>query len=236
MNWRAHLKRWLPASALNETLLRFPALYGTPLVHWESNLFEHRGLDDLREQLEACASLDGDVVECGASRCGGSAVMAKTLRRLGCDKVVVACDSFVGFDRDELQRERDRGWANAPDDAFTSTSLDYVRRKLEVLGLASRVRLVPGFFQETLPGLSGPWCMALIDCDLMDSLAYCAARIWPRLVPGGRLVFDDYTSSDFGGARRGVDAFVEAHRGEISRHGLARRLYFVERAVEVTRP
>ena len=43
------------------------------------------------------------------------------------------------------------------------------------------------------------------------------------------MLFDNYGSADFKGARLAVDAFVEAHRGAIAEHGLLRRLYYVAR-------
>ena len=229
MNWKARLKHAIPPAWLNATLLAFPFLYATPLVRWETNLVEDGGVEDLLDQLERAMPLEGDVLECGSSRCGGSVLMARALRARGRAKTIFACDSFAGFDRAELADERRTGRTDATDRDFTSTSLAYVRRKLAVLGMDGIVQPVPGYFQDTLPGLDRRWCFSLIDCDLEKSMTYCAEYAWPRTVPGGRIVFDDYTRERFAGARVAVDAFVERHREEIAEHGLLRRLYFVTR-------
>jgi len=171
--------------------------------------------------------LPGDVIEAGSSRCGASILMARELRASGIDKRVLACDTYAGFDRAELAREREAGLCDAPDGAFSSTSLVYVRRKLGALGMSESVVPVEGPFSRTLPGLTGPFCMVFVDCDLRDSLVYAAETLWPRLSPGGRLVFDDYSDSRWGGARLGVDEFVSTHVGEIREHGLLGRLYSV---------
>jgi len=105
-----------------------------------------------------------------------------------------------------------------------------LRGKLHRLGVEDLVVPVPGYFKDTLPRVEAAFCFSLIDCDLMESLLFCAEGVWPRLARGGRIVFDDYVSIDYAGARRGVDAFVEKHRADIAGHGLLRRLYHVIKA------
>jgi O-methyltransferase len=227
MNWKAVVKRAIPPGVLNQMLLRFPALYRTRLVYYETTLQDEHGADELLSELGQVLHLEGDIVECGSSRCGASAIMADLLRRKGVRKQIYAMDSYEGFDRAELRKERAAGLTRVSERAFTSTSLDYVRNKMRALRVNHIVVPIKGYFQDTLPRLSGTFCFGLIDCDLRDSLVYSADAIWPRLVRGGRLVFDDYTSRDFRGARQGIDFFVEQRRREIAQHGLLHRLYTV---------
>jgi len=229
MHWRSAVKQAIPPAILNRVLLAFPVLYRTRLVCYETTLRDGHGIDDLLSQLDLALGLDGDIIECGCSRCGASAMMANYLRSRQVRRKVYACDSFEGFDRAELAREREAGLTTACDRAFTSTSYEYVQEKLRKLNLGGLVVPVKGYFQHTLPHLNLRLCLALIDCDLRDSILYCAKTLWPRLVPGGRMVFDDYASADFRGARLAVDAFVAAHAAEISEHGPLRRLYYVRR-------
>lgn len=227
---KVRLKRWVPPSLLNQLLLAFPALYRTRLVNYETNFTDPHGVPDLLSQLELVLDLPGDVVECGCSRCGASAIMGQYLQRRGVQKTVFALDSFQGFDRAELLAERTAGLTITPDDAFTSTSFEYVCDKLSALGLYGAVRPVPGYFCHTLPTLGRrPVCLALIDCDLRDSITLCAEHLWPLLPPGGLLVFDDYKIDIFAGARLAVDDFVAAHTEQIARHGLLNRLYAVQK-------
>jgi len=225
---RALVKRALPRPLLDGLLLRAPRLYATGPVRYETNL-DRAGVEELLGQLRAVRHLLGDVVEAGSSRCGASVLMAMDLRAAGVDKRVLACDTYTGFDRAELAREREAGLCDAPDGAFTSTSLAYVRRKLAALRLSESVIPVEGLFADTLPGLAGPFCLAFVDCDLRDSLVHAGETLWPKLSPGGRLLFDDYADGAWGGARQGVDAFVSARRDEIEEHGLLGRLYSVRK-------
>jgi predicted O-methyltransferase YrrM len=227
MNLKAAVKHAIPPNLLNRTLLAFPMLYRTGLVDYETNLRPQRGIDDLLSQLDLALNIEGDIIECGSSRGGTAVIMAEHLRRKHRQKVVYAYDSFEGFDRAELHKERLSGHTNSPDSSFTSTSLAYVKAKFRKLGVDALIVPVKGYFQETLPHLRGSFCLALIDCDLQDSLVYCANMLWPLLSKGGRLLFDDYTSGIYLGARLGVDAFVQAHPQDIQEHGLLNRLYYV---------
>lgn len=229
MYWKVRLKHLIPTGILNRTLLSFPALYRTSLVKYESNLVMNNGLKDLHRALEKAVQLPGDVIECGSSRCGTSIIIAEYLRARGVRKSVYALDSFVGFPLEELHRERDKGWNSAPDSAFTSTSWEYVNKKIAALGYADTVVPVKGFFQDTLRALRGPFCLALIDCDLRDSLMFCARELWPRLVDSGTMLFDDYLSPVHRGARLGVDQFVQEYGSEIAAHKLLNRLYRVDK-------
>ncbi len=72
-------------------------------------------------------------------------------------------------------------------------------------------------------------CFAFIDCDLRESITYCAEMIWPVLVPGGIIVFDDYLSQEYKGARLAIDNFISRHYEESSEHKLLQRLYYIIR-------
>lgn len=188
------------------------------------------GIDELLAQAAAVLNVEGEIIECGSSRCGASILMANYLRARQVNKKILACDSYEGFDQAELDRERKDGLTTATNRAFTSTSYQYVQKKIAALGFQDTVLPIKGYFQDSLPQLSGPFCLALIDCDLRDSLVYSAETIWPNLSSRGRILFDDYLDSGFKGAKQGVDIFVEKHRAEISEHGLLNRLYYVCKA------
>jgi hypothetical protein len=226
---KAKLKHVFPPVLLNAVLLQLPILYQTRFVGYETNL-STSGIDELLAKLQTILHVNGDIIECGSSRCGASIIMAKYLKEKRIDKKIFACDSFEGFDRDELQREQIVGLTSATNKSFTSTSIRYVQKKIVALGFQNVVFPIKGYFQNTLPNLTGSFCLALIDCDLKDSLMYSAEIIWPRLTSDGYMLFDDYLSLDFKGAKQGVDIFTEKYKLEISEHGLLNRLYYVRKA------
>jgi len=206
-------------------LLWRPSLYATPRIQYEQSLVRNE-VEALIARLGASLNLPGDVVECGCFLCGTTVAMARLLQERQPCKRIYACDTFAGFDPAEIRREQEIGDATDRH-SFTDTDLRYVRRKLERLGVADRVVLVQGLFQETLGTLQGPFCFAFIDCDLHDSMLYAARAVWPRLSPGGCCVFDDYNNQEYLGATRAIDTFIGEQRQSIRDHGrLLRKLYY----------
>lgn len=228
MNWKKAVKKSIPPALLNKILVSFPFLYRTNLVRYEANL-STRVIDELLAQLGEGMKVTGDIAECGSSRCGGSILMANFLRSNGVKKVVYAFDSFEGFDTTELKAEQKLGLTTTTDSAFTSTSLEYVTQKINSLGFAGAVVPVKGYFQKTLPHVTTPLCFAFIDCDLRESVAYCAETLWPLLTSGGRMAFHDYTSVEYKGAKIAVDEFVQSHTEEIGIRGVEDDLYFISK-------
>ncbi|MFL5627095.1 MAG: TylF/MycF/NovP-related O-methyltransferase [Ktedonobacteraceae bacterium] len=226
---KVKLKHAIPPSLLNTFLLRFPFMYRTKLICYETNLQAAGGVTALLAQMATVLDMEGEIIECGSSRCGASIIMANYLRTRQVTKKIFACDSFEGFDRVELRQEQKAGLTTATSNSFTSTSYQYVQKKIAALGFQDIVIPVKGYFQDTLPNIPGPFCLALIDCDLRDSLVYSAETIWPNLSNHGCILFDDYLSPEFKGAKQGVDIFVEKHQAEISDHGLHNRLYYVRK-------
>ena len=225
---RRIIKRAIPAKVLNNILLAFPSLYRTRIVNYETNIAAP-GLDDLLSELDVVLELPGNIIECGSSRCGASIIMANYCQMRGVPKTIYACDSFQGFDPEELRREREAGLTKTPETAFTSTSYDYVTRKIKQLRVDDIVRPIKGYFTMTLPHINSNFCFALVDCDLANSMLYCAETIWPNLVSKGRLLFDDYLEEEFRGARFGIEQFLEKYKNEIEEHGLRQHLYVVKK-------
>ena len=211
-------------------MLLFPSLYRLPFVNYESNM-SHDGLEDIHNLLNDAIVSPGDIVECGSSRCGTSLLIARHLRSLNIHKKVYALDSFEGFPRDEFEREKSMGLTDATIRAFTSTNFEYVVAKLRRLGYADCVVPVRGFFEDTLPSVAhrSEYSFVLIDCDLQKSMRYCADTLWPRLVPGGIMAFDDYRSKEFRGARLAIDSFVSSRQSEMKSHGLLNRIFYAKK-------
>ena len=72
------------------------------------------------------------------------------------------------------------------------------------------VALVQGLFQDTLT-IEGPVALAHVDGDWYESTMTCLERIAPRLVPGGRIVIDDYFM--WSGCRAAVNEYFANRSG-----------------------
>jgi hypothetical protein len=72
------------------------------------------------------------------------------------------------------------------------------------------VELVRGLFEDTIV-LDEPVAFAHLDGDWYESTMTCLTRIAPLLVPGGRIVLDDYYK--WSGCRTAVDEYFEDRDG-----------------------
>jgi hypothetical protein len=74
---------------------------------------------------------------------------------------------------------------------------------------ADRLHLVQGKVEDTLPG-AAPARIALLrlDTDWYESTRHELVHLYPRLVPNGVLIIDDY--GDWVGAKEAVDEYFAA--------------------------
>ena len=165
-----------------------------------------RRLDDLQACVEQIVGDDvpGDLIEAGAWRGGASILMRATLDALGAGRTVCVADSFQGFPAgDESASDLSR-------QDYLAVPLAEVRENFARLGLRDGVEFVPGFFEDTLPGLADRrWAVVRLDADTYEPTRAALDALYPGLVPGGYLIVDDYRS--FEGCRRAVDEFRHEH-------------------------
>jgi predicted O-methyltransferase YrrM len=209
---KALVRRHVSPASIDRLLLAVPQLY--PAVRYESQLSPAQ-LRILRDLL--LGGRPGNVIECGVYRAGTTVLLARLLAEHGLAKQIYALDSYGGF-APEIEEEIGRGLVvQEGRTAFTANSVDYVRRKLAVLGVAHRVQVVPGFFEDTLPTIEDRFCLALIDCDLEKSVEFCLEHLWPRMVEGGHVVVDDYANPGYPGAALAADRFfARVPRGRLT--------------------
>src|SRR5215213_8510043 len=157
-------------------------LHGTTMVGL------HR-LDDLQTSVESVVrdGVEGDLIEAGTWRGGASILMRATLDTLGAvDRTVWVADSFQGFPAPDDQHP-DREALRAVD--FLAVPVDEVRANFARFGLDDGVRYVPGFFDETLPGLAGRrWSLVRLDGDTYEATWLSLQALYPGLSVGGHLV------------------------------------------------
>jgi O-methyltransferase len=168
----------------------------------------------LANAIDQAAGLPGAIAECGVFR--GSTLLGMAHRlalRNADDMTLIGCDSFEGFpaptEEDALQNGTFH--ERARQGVFQETSYESLFSRISALGYARNIRLVKGFFADTLPQLSElRFRLVHLDCDLYQSYVTCLYFFYPRLVQGGYLVFDEYDFSEsvYPGARKAIDEFL----------------------------
>lgn len=152
--------------------------------------------------LQQALHLPGDVLECGVFRGGTALLAAKTIAGHAEGRTLHLFDSFEGMPKTTSGVDR------IQEGEFSGTSLEEVSALFTHYPFA---QIHPGFIPQSFEGLDIPriaW--AHIDVDIYQSVRDCIAYIYPKLVPGGSLIFDDYGFPCCSGVRRAVDeAFAD---------------------------
>lgn len=166
---------------------------------------------DLAGLLEHSLGVSGHIIECGVWRGRSIKLMSHVIKSHASRKRVFACDSFEGFGENVLTTTDVKLFRpmNRLKRKFTAASdvpekLGEFFKLYEVDGVC-----VQGFFKESLPTLDpkNKYCFAHIDCDAYTSHHDCLEYIYPRITSGGCIVFDDYGSRAWPGAKKAVDEF-----------------------------
>jgi O-methyltransferase len=92
---------------------------------------------------------------------------------------------------------------------FSDTSYDRVRARAAALGVTEQLKIVPGRFSDVFRTWNQrPFSFAHLDCDLHDSYQDCLHYFYPRMSPGGVILFDEYDDAAWPGCNLAVDAFL----------------------------
>jgi len=164
-----------------------------------------------REMLERTNNIRGDIVECGVSIGHGILFFALLCELTTINRKIWGFDSFSGFPPSTEADKR-------PDGSFRMQQHDYTsppEMVLKVLsdGRASTefvtryVRLVRGYFEDTLHQYDGEIALLHLDCDLYESYTTCLNALYVKVRSGGIIMFDEYEDNDFPGAKRAIDEF-----------------------------
>jgi hypothetical protein len=162
----------------------------------------------------------GDVVECGVWRGGSSMLVARTLLARGdTERGLYLYDTFEGMseptERDVDLHDRSAGalLQSSPrnSNVWAEASLEDVRANMAVTGYPpDRLAFVKGRVEDTIPA-TVPDRIALLrlDTDWYESTYHELVHLFPRLVPNGVLIVDDY--GYWKGAREAVDRYLAEH-------------------------
>jgi hypothetical protein len=158
--------------------------------------------------------IPGDFVECGVWKGGSIMAMALTLLELGrTDRGLFLFDTFNGMTTpgDEDVDYLGQNAREILDSVRCVASQEEVETAVSSTGYdRSHVHFVKGPVEETIPG-QAPESVALLrlDTDWYESTRHELEHLFPRLVPGGVIIVDDY--GHWQGARRAVDEYVREH-------------------------
>jgi O-methyltransferase len=158
-------------------------------------------------------NLDGEFVECGCWRGHSAYCIAKLISNQKSNRKLLIFDSFEGLSerthhdttrfnlsKKELEYER----------KLLSCSEDKVRNVLKDFDF---IRYYKGWIPTRFDAIINTKISFLhIDVDLYQPIKDTLEHLYPKIVTGGVIVFDDYGHSSFDGAKKAVDEFLKENK------------------------
>lgn len=169
---------------------------------------------ELWDLVQQSAKLEGSILEIGVWRGGTGGLIAKRAALCGISDPVYLCDTFCGVVK-----------ASSRDDVYKGgehqdTSKQIVKNLVQTLQLEN-VHILQGIFPEDtghqIADQKFRFCH--VDVDVYDSTRDILNWVWPRLVSGGIVVFDDYGIPTCKGIRDYVNE-RKSEKDRISIHNL----------------
>jgi O-methyltransferase len=169
---------------------------------------------ELWQLVAEAKQLRGALIEIGVWKGGSGALIAAKAKLEGIRDEVYLCDTFTGVVKASSMDSCYKGQEHA------DTSLEIVQSLVESLKL-DNVRILPGVFPEQT---AAPLCQTSfrfchIDVDVYQSAKDIVEWLWPKLVLGGIIVFDDYGFVTCDGVTRLVNERMGIE-GSITLHNL----------------
>jgi O-methyltransferase len=167
----------------------------------------------LANAIDQTLRLKDNIIECGVYRGCTLLGMAHRLALRGIrDAQLIGCDSFEGFPAPTTEDALSDGsfHERALQGVYHDTSYEKLSAQISALGFVQNIKLLKGFFDQTLLELGDlRFKLVHLDCDLYQSYVTCLDFLYPRVVPGGYMIFDEYdlAAPAYPGARKAIDQF-----------------------------
>lgn len=151
-------------------------------------------------------NVPGQFAECGTYVGGTAHLISLVMKSKEEMREFHLFDTFTGMP-DLAIPERD---VHSPGD-FGDTSLEYVQNRLKTFEF---IRFHPGLIPATFSEITDVQLFAFVhvDVDIYPTAFECCQWFWPRLSPGGVIIFDDY---GFYSYRRAIKAAVDEYFSKI---------------------
>lgn len=186
--------------------------------HTHVNYARLKGLWDIA--TEYCKNKGkGSFVETGVWRGGCAGILSHISKKYGYKNKLYFFDSFEGLPEPVAKDGADAkkfadGNMNGQLKSIKKLIADesYIKnllfKKLEID--KSRVKIVKGWFQKTLPRYKltiGPIGILRLDGDWYESTKVCLENLYDLVEPGGYIIIDDYYYWD--GCKKATDEFIK---------------------------
>jgi predicted O-methyltransferase YrrM len=186
--------------------------------HYLCDTHRYQKLLGRAEMVRRICRVPGDIVDCGTFKGVSTLQFAHFLeiyRPNGAGRVV-SFDTFEAVFPKVRPDEAASAKAHM-DDLYEANAYDQLTEAVDRLGLGRRVEIVKGDITETLPAYMADkpgFRIALLHCDLdvYPATKRILELAWPRLVPGGIVLFDQYAVRNWGESDAADEFFATLDR------------------------
>lgn len=163
--------------------------------------------------LQQTSNLSEAVAECGVGSGYSMAYALSAMKELKDKRKYHVFDTFEGF-----PYIHDEDLKNLPEERksvsvvgrYAEWGIEDIRKIAKSVSSLERTSFFKGRFEETLPILPEEqrYSFVFLDCDLYQSYLTSLEHLYPRVVDGGIILFDEYEhTTDWPGARKAIDEF-----------------------------
>ena len=155
----------------------------------------------------ASLTTHGDVAQVGVYKGGTAKMIATCFSKT--PKKVFLFDTFDGLPALSEKDHGEIGRVYKVEDTkqFRDTHIDDVKKYLSDF---PNVEIIKGYFPQTAHGLENRrFCFVYLDADLYQSTKDGLQFFYPRMIPGGIIMLDDYKTKNWPGVERAVREFQE---------------------------
>lgn len=164
----------------------------------------------IRDLLEQVIDLPGHVCEVGCWQGVNLIYLAKLvmLMRPHRSIEVIGFDWFKGLadphPEHDIMHHKDKYQADQK----------HLETRIEVAGLSKRIKIVRGDVRESVAAYVAArktlrLSFVYMDLDLHEATAAAISELWPLVLPGGIMAFDEYNQEAFPGETAAVDDYFE---------------------------
>ncbi|MEX0967069.1 MAG: TylF/MycF/NovP-related O-methyltransferase [Bacteroidia bacterium] len=157
--------------------------------------------------LELCANeiyaknIQGAVAEVGVYR----GDFAADISRAFPDRKLFLFDTFEGFDRKDVEIERNENFSDGSQD-FSDTNVELVLLRMKN---PDNCIIRKGYFPETAAEVDETFVFVSLDTDLYKPILEGLRFFYPKLATGGYIFVHDYNNAEYRGTQQAVHEFSE---------------------------
>ncbi len=148
---------------------------------------------------------EGAIVEMGSWKGGCGSFMAWAAKKTGKKRTIWLFDSFEGVpefseeDKEKARRKKlvikEKGKTEQKGTGIFKASPEDVEKAANALGVLDSIRIIKGWFQDTVPTVKkdiGHIVILRLDADIYESTKYALDELFDQVVSGGLIIIDDY--------------------------------------------